>query len=269
MKIALISDIHSNLEALQACLAHADRAGAGMYVFLGDLVGYGADPVACLSLLADYADKGALLVLGNHDEAALGGLCMNMSSFAREATYWTRAQLGDKERAFLSSLPLTRRHNDLLLVHASAETPGDWLYIESQQRAQRCMDATDAAVTFVGHVHSQILYWRPVSAAGTVTGAAGTHAFVPTAGVPIPLTSRRRWLAIVGSAGQPRDGYNTAAYAMFDDAARTLSFRVPYDHVTTARKIIDAGLPEWLAWRLHRGVRNRGISPGRKSPGIG
>lgn len=254
MKIALISDIHSNLEALQACLAHAERAGAGMYGFLGDFVGYGADPVACLKLLADYADKGALCVMGNHDEAALGGLCEDMNIVAREATYWTRAQLGDRERAFLASLPMTRRHNDLFLVHASAETPDKWLYIDGKLRAQRCMDEAGAAVTFVGHVHSQVLYWRPVNVAGNDAVAGSTHTFVPTPGVAIPLTRRRRWLAIVGSAGQPRDGDNTAAYAMFDDVEHTLNFfRVPYDHVTAARKIIDAGLPEWLAWRLHRG----------------
>lgn len=254
MKIALLSDIHSNFEALQACLAHAEREGAGMFIFLGDLVGYGADPVACLSLLANYADKGALLVMGNHDEAALGGLCDNMNAVAREAAYWTRAQLGDTERDFLSSLPLTVRHNDLFLVHASADKPGNWPYIDSKLRALRCMDAAAATVTFVGHVHSQMLYWSPKSRLGHLTAAGGVQAFEPTPGVPIPLTSRRRWLAIVGSVGQPRDGRNTAAYALFDDAARTLSFlRVPYDHVTAARKIIAAGLPEWLAWRLHRG----------------
>lgn len=255
MKIALLSDIHSNFEALQACLAHAEREGAGMFIFLGDLVGYGADPIKCLKLLADHADKGALLVRGNHDEAALGGLCENMNSVAREATYWTRAQLGDTERAFLSSLPLTERHNDLLLVHASADMPGNWSYIDGKLRAQRCMDAADAAVTFVGHVHGQMLYWCPKPDSGHFTAAGGAQAFVPTAGVSIPLTSRRRWLAIVGSVGQPRDGRNTAAYALFDDVARTLCFfRVPYDHVTAAHKIIAAGLPEWLAWRLQQGV---------------
>lgn len=255
MKIALLSDIHSNLEALQACLAHAAREGAGMYMFLGDLVGYGADPVACLALLADHADKGALLVRGNHDEAALGGLCENMNSVAREAAYWTRAQLGDTQRAFLASLLLTERHNDLFLAHASADTPDRWPYINGKLRALRCMEAADAAVTFVGHVHDQMLYWCPKSAPGVFSAAASVQVFAPTPGVPIPLTGRRRWLAIVGSVGQPRDGRNTAAYALFDDAARTLCFfRVAYDHVTAARKIIAAGLPEQLAWRLQQGV---------------
>jgi len=88
MKIAVLSDIHANLEALRACLAHAEGEGAGMHAFLGDLVGYGADPVACLGLLADHAVKGALLVRGNHDEAALGGLCEDMNPVARAKAAW-------------------------------------------------------------------------------------------------------------------------------------------------------------------------------------
>jgi predicted phosphodiesterase len=88
MKIAVLSDIHANLEAVRACLAHAEREGAGMHAFLGGLVGYGADPVTCLALLADHAAKGALLVRGNHDEAALGGLCEDMNPVARAKTAW-------------------------------------------------------------------------------------------------------------------------------------------------------------------------------------
>lgn len=245
MKIAVLSDIHSNLEALQACLAHAEREGAAMHVFLGDLVGYGADPVACLGLLADHAAKGALLVRGNHDEAALGGLCESMSFTAREAIYWTRAQLSSTERDFLASLPFTARRGDLLFVHAGADAPGKWAYITSNLQAGRCMDAAQAAVTFAGHVHHPSLFFA---------ASGGVRRFQPVPGVPIPLTSRRRWLAIAGSVGQPRDGNNAAAYALYDEDERMLKyFRVPYDHLKTARKIVAAGLPERLALRLQRG----------------
>ncbi|MDP2821081.1 MAG: metallophosphoesterase family protein [Sulfuritalea sp.] len=245
MKIAVLADIHSNLEALQACLAHAEREGATMHVFLGDLVGYGADPVACLGRLADHAGKGALLVRGNHDEAALGGLCENMNFVAREATYWTRAQLSSTERAFLAALPFTVRRDDLFFVHASADVPGKWDYITSTLQAERCMDASRAAVTFAGHVHHQALFF---------SAGSGVSGFQPVPGVPIPLAGRRRWLAIAGSVGQPRDGNNAAAYALYDEEERMLTFfRVPYDHITAARKIIAAGLPERLALRLQRG----------------
>ena len=245
MKIAILSDIHSNLEALRACLAHAKREGAGTHVFLGDLVGYGADPVACLGLLADFAGKGALLVRGNHDEAALGGSCENMNFAAQEATYWTRAQLSPKEHDFLASLPFTVRRDDLFFVHAGADVPGNWDYITSTAQAARCMDASPTAVTFAGHVHHQSLFFSAGSRA---------RAFQPVPCVPIPLAGRRRWLAIAGSVGQPRDGNNAAAYALYDEEERMLTFfRVPYDHATAARKILAAGLPERLAWRLQRG----------------
>lgn len=245
MKIAVLADIHGNLEALRACLAHAEREGADMHAFLGDLVGYGADPVACLGLLAEHAAKGALLVRGNHDEAALGGLCENMNFTARDATYWTRTQLGSTERDFLASLPYTARRDDLLFVHASADAPGQWPYITSSLQARRCMDAAQAAVTFAGHVHHPSLYF----AAGT-----GVRRFQPVPGVAIPLRGPRRWLAIAGSVGQPRDGNNAAAYALYDEEERMLQFfRVPYDHMTAARKIVAAGLPQRLAQRLQMG----------------
>ncbi|MFA6312249.1 MAG: metallophosphoesterase [Sterolibacterium sp.] len=249
MKIALFADIHSNLEALQACLAHAEGQGAGMFVFLGDLVGYGADPVACLALVAQYAERGALLVRGNHDEAALGGLAGNMNPLAREAIDWTRRQLGARDCAFLSALPMTARHGDLLFVHAGARKPESWPYIYSGNQAKRCMDATDAAICFVGHVHQQTLYWLPTP--GLARVLTGAQVFTPTPGVPIPLARNRRWLAIVGSVGQPRDGNCAAGYALFEDESRMLTFfRVSYDHQSAARKILVAGLPGQLAEQL-------------------
>jgi len=245
MKIAVLSDIHSNLEALQACLAHAEREGATMHVFLGDLVGYGADPVACVGLLTGHAARGALLVRGNHDEAALGGLCEPMNFVAREATYWTRKQLSPGERDFLASLPFTARRDDLFFVHAGADAPEKWDYISSALQAGRCMDAAQASVTFAGHVHHQSLFF---------SAGSSVRAFQPVPGVSIPLGGRRRWLAIAGSVGQPRDGNNAAGYVLYDEEKRLLTFfRVPYDHMTAARKIIEAGLPERLAWRLQRG----------------
>jgi len=252
MKIALFADTHSNLEALQACLAHAAQAGAGRSVFLGDIVGYGADPVACLDLIARQADGGALLVRGNHDQAALGGLGENMNPVARDAIYWTRAQLGAVERSFLSTLPLTARHGDLLFVHASADKPGDWPYVHGSDQAELCLNATDASICFVGHVHHQMLYWSTMP--GQRKPVSGVGSFTPTPGASIPLTRNRKWLAIAGSVGQPRDGNNAASYALFDDESRLLTFyRVPYDHLAAARKILAAGLPEQLAQQLQRG----------------
>jgi len=252
VKIALLADTHSNLEALLACLAHAKREGAGMYAFLGDLVGYGADPVACLAVMAKYADGGALLVRGNHDEAALGGLSEHMNPIAREAIYWTRGQLGVGERAFLSALPMTGRLGDLFLVHASASKPESWPYVAGRNQAELCMNASDAGLCVVGHVHHQLLYWS--AKPGPRRATAAVQSFAPTPGVSIPLSRSRRWLAIAGSVGQPRDGNNAAAYTLFDSEQRLLTFfRVPYDHHAAARKIIAAGLPDLLATQLLRG----------------
>src|SRR2546425_11802802 len=109
MKLALFADIHSNLEAITACLAHAQALGAQRYAFLGDLVGYGADPVAVLDLIEQHAANGAIVVLGNHDAAAMGRGIDSLSHNAQTSAIWTQAQLGDKQRNFLASLPLTVR----------------------------------------------------------------------------------------------------------------------------------------------------------------
>jgi diadenosine tetraphosphatase ApaH/serine/threonine PP2A family protein phosphatase len=245
MKIALLADVHANLEALRACLDHAAARGAGRYAFLGDLVGYGADPLACLEIVAGLVAGGAVAVQGNHDEAALGGLMERMGFYARDAIYWTRDRLGEAERGFLAGLPQTVREDDLLYVHASAERPEDWTYVTGGREAARAMHAGGAACIFSGHVHQPTLYYAV---------GAEARAFHPLPGEAIPLSPGRQWLAIAGSVGQPRDGNNAASYALFDAEARVLTyFRVPYDYPSAARKVRAAGLGEHLARRLEEG----------------
>lgn len=243
MKIAVLADIHSNLEALTACLAHARSQGAEQYAILGDLVGYGADPCACLEIVMALAQNGAWVVRGNHDEAALGGLCENMTFGARDAIYWTRQQLTQGQRDFLAALPLVAQNGNALYVHASAEIPENWRYVVGTLEAIRCMEASALPLTFVGHAHVQSLYFT--------TGSGTAQVFIPAPGVAIPLTSRRQWLAVVGSVGQPRDGNPAAAYALHDTTRNMLTFfRIPYDYPGAARKIRAAHLPEYLAQRL-------------------
>ncbi|MBP7983789.1 MAG: metallophosphoesterase, partial [Chromatiaceae bacterium] len=129
MKLAILADIHANYEALTACLADAERLGAKAYAFLGDLVGYGADPHACLEVVRRHAEDGAIVVRGNHDEAALAGLCANMHPAAREAAIWTRQRLSPEEREFLTGLPHAIERDGMLFVHASAYRPAEWEYI--------------------------------------------------------------------------------------------------------------------------------------------
>ena len=247
MKLALLSDLHANLEALDACLAHARDAGADNWAVLGDLVGYGPDPVAVIDRVAALAQRGAAVVLGNHDLAALVGDTSCMHATAAAAVDWTRTRLGNKEREFLEGLPLSVSWGEVLFVHASAESPREWIDVEDSPSASRCLEHSTARYVFVGHVHEQALYYlgasrRPVP-------------FRPTPGFPIPVPAHRRWLAVVGSVGQPRDGNTAAAYVMADFARATLTFhRVPYDWRTTAKKVREYGLPDILAERLERGM---------------
>jgi diadenosine tetraphosphatase ApaH/serine/threonine PP2A family protein phosphatase len=247
VKLALFADIHSNLEALTACLAQAKALGAGRFAFLGDLVGYGADPVAVLELIEQHAHDGAVVVLGNHDAAALGRPVRGLNASAQAAIAWTQRQLGERQRAFLAGLPLTVREENILFVHASAAVPERWTYVSGARQAAQSMRAAGAGLVFCGHVHEQRLYY--------MGARAQPMPFRPVPGTPIPTGKHRQWLAIVGSAGQPRDRNNAACWALADLArARLTFFRVAYDYASAAEKIRSAGLPERLALRLERGA---------------
>ncbi len=247
MKLALFADVHANLEALEACLAHAEEAGAERHAFLGDLGGYGADPGPVRERVSARIARGALAVKGNHDAAVVDGDTHEMNAAAAAAIEWTRARLGAEERAMLAGLPLVAREGDALLVHGSPEAPERFVYVTDPVRAARALEAGRARYVFAGHVHEPVLYY---------TGAADRPVpFRPVPGVAIPVPSHRRWLAIIGSVGQPRDGNPAACYALVDLAAGRLTFqRVPYDCRAAAAKVRRAGLPEALARRLERGT---------------
>ena len=249
MKLALLSDLHANRGALLACLAHARRSRATHFAFLGDLVGYGAEPLPVLEIVMEFAARGAVVVRGNHDAATLGQSATGGAG-EQVAVGWTRAQLGPSHLEFLGSLPLTASFDDTLLVHADPHDPAGWQYLDRQALVRRALGAAQrqwgASKVFCGHVHQQQLYYR----------AADGHpmAFSPVPDVPVPLAAHRNWLAVVGSVGQPRDGDPRAMYALFDVAQARLSFhRIAYDHTAAAAAIRAAGLPESFATRLERG----------------
>jgi len=246
MKLALVTDLHANREAVEAVLDHSLQQGAQRHAFLGDFVGYGADPGWVLDTVQAYVAQGALAVFGNHDLGVVSGPSPTMTLAAREVVAWTRSQLSASQMAFLGALPLHHTEGDMLFVHANAFAPSRWEYIQSRTDAARSLQATDCRYTFCGHMHLPLLY--NLSAAGKVGD------FVPVPGVPIPVPPHRQWLALPGSAGQPRDGNPAACYALLDTAEQTLTFcRVPYDHGLAAAKIRAAGLPEALAERLAHG----------------
>ena len=249
VKLALLSDLHANRRALDACLAHARAAGATRFAFLGDLVGYGAEPVDVVSTVMALAGQGAVVLQGNHDRAALQAPRQQATAEEVSAA-WTHARLAAAHRAYLAQLPLTATLDDLLLVHASADDPASWPYVDRPAMAQRCLDAAarDAQRRRVvcGHVHEQQLYYHGRD--------ARLHAFAPCPGVDVPLARHRSWLALPGSVGQPRDGDPRAMYALLDVAQSRLAFhRIPYDHAGAAAALRAAGLPEAFAQRLERG----------------
>ncbi|MFZ6815973.1 metallophosphoesterase family protein [Undibacterium sp. Rencai35W] len=246
MLLAILTDLHANREAVEACIAHAEQQKAGQYAFLGDLVGYGADPEWVMSTVMAYVQRGAYALMGNHDIAILQDDRQGMNPIARQVVEWTRSQLSDAQIAFIRNLPYRIDLQDLLLVHANAWAPDEWEYVDGVMEAMRSMHATKAQVTFCGHVHMPTLYHM------TMTGKTGE--FLPTPEHSIPLSKQRRWLVIPGSVGQPRDGNPAACYATFDTNTQELTyFRVPYDNETAAKKIIAAGLPVSLAQRLMTG----------------
>ena len=247
MKIALITDLHANREAVETVLQHAEDHGATNYAFLGDFVGYGADPVWVVDTVREMVQGGAAAVMGNHDAAVVNGPTPTMVRAARDVVEWTRSQLDDEQLSFLASLPMSIIDGDRLFVHANAYAPPEWAYVMGRMEAVRSLHATVCHITFCGHVHEPKLFHL------SKTGKVGD--FVPTADVAIALSPQRQWLVIPGSAGQPRDGNPAACYAIYDSEATALTFhRVPYDHDRAAAKIVAAGLPQRLADRLIDGT---------------
>ena len=249
MKVAFLSDIHANIQALDACLAHARAQGTQQFAILGDLVGYGADPVAVVRQVQMLASEGAWLVKGNHDAMAVSPPAQ-VNSVGDSTAAWTHQQLNTEQLDFLDKLPLTIQQNNILLVHASANEPELWRYVVDERSAGASLDAAarweDVRYVFGGHVHEQTLYYR----------GAGTKLmrFLPTPGVAVPMPKHRYWVATIGSVGQPRDGNSQAMYAMFDTEKCRLTFhRVSYDHDAAAAAIRQAGLPSYMADRLEAG----------------
>lgn len=242
MRVAVLTDIHANREAFEAVLADVAGHGVDRIALLGDIVGYGADPEWCCDKAEALVAEGALCVRGNHDNAAAGA-AEAMSQLAKRALDWTAGRLTAGQKAFLGALPYTAEAEGVLFVHASANRPEEWSYVTSDTRAAPSFRASQAKLILCGHVHV------PLLASCDIGGVVREQGFKP--GLPIPLLPSRRWLAVVGSVGQPRDGVALAGWALVDTGKRELTFRrTPYDAAGAAAKVRAAGLPEELAVRL-------------------
>ena len=245
MLLAIFTDIHANRQAFAACLEAARARGADRLICLGHIVGYGADPEWSVDTVMEMVAAGGLAVRGNHDNA-VSTASETMNAEAQAAMEWTRGRLSAEQRRFLAELPMSVGDEDRLFVHAEASSPPRWRYVQSSADAARSMIATEAQVTFCGHIHRPALY--------SMSATAKMTSFTPTANMPIQLLRGRQWLAVVGSVGQPRDGDPAASFVTFDTKSRELTYcRVPYDVEAAAQRIRDNGLPPWLAQRLSMG----------------
>ncbi len=246
MAVAVITDIHSNLPALQAVLADIDQHEIEEIWCLGDVVGYGADPDACTDLIRE---RCAICLVGNHDLAVLGALDIAaFSEAAAEAVRWTREKISEPSLDFLRELEPTGLRAGIGLFHASPRDP-IWEYVLSIEQAHACMEVQSEPVALIGHSHVSLFFSLP--AGGSAAETAGGQS---AAGARLVLDPEARWLINPGSVGQPRDGDPRAAWLELDTAAPSALFhRLPYDIERAAGAITEAGLPQRLADRLYVG----------------
>jgi predicted phosphodiesterase len=239
MRIGVVSDVHANLEALDAVLAHLQGQAPDLVVCLGDFVGYGPNPNECVERLRPMLHAA---VMGNHDQAALGDHPIDdFNLFAQAAIVWTQRVLTDGTRDYLAALPSREEVEGLLMVHGSPRRPVDEYVLDTRTARASLVDQT-FRIALVGHTHQPVIFEesnRRVSAKG----------FLPE--VPVTLHPSRRYIINVGSVGQPRDGDPRAAYGVIDvnDHTATLH-RVAYAIEETQRKMEIAGLPVPLIERL-------------------
>jgi diadenosine tetraphosphatase ApaH/serine/threonine PP2A family protein phosphatase len=242
MRLAVISDIHANLEALDAVLQRAGELGATDYACLGDVVGYGADPQACIARVRALPLLAA--IRGNHDTmVATGAVDPYTNQRAAIAVKWTREVLPPADLAWLEGLPLVHVVNPrLCLVHDSPVAPGSWRYITDERDGAADLAGQDTNLCFYGHTHQPLALKR----------GSGRLPFSETS--PLRLDPAGTYLVNVGSVGQPRDGDPRASFGIYDDDRGTVElYRVEYDIAGAQAKIRAAGLPDVLAERLQNG----------------
>ena len=271
MRVAIISDIHSNLEALQKALEIIDEKKIEEIICLGDLVGYGANPNECIELTRKRA---CCVLLGNHDQAAFDlSQTEHFNRHARTAAYWTNQTLTPENLEYLKGLPFRHVIDDLTFVHASPREPEQWEYVFSAHEAKSNFESFQTRICFVGHTHipgvfpEDLMLQKPkVTRSAPPHGSDDLDESSTTRGVDKPVGSRRpsgrgqlleenRYIINVGSVGQPRDGNWKLSFGIFDTSAWTYDLiRSEYDVQAASEKILAADLPRFLADRLLVGI---------------
>ena len=242
LRYGILSDVHSNFEALQAVLAEIDAIGVDAVLCLGDIVGYGPSPNECCDLLRS---RDVIAIAGNHDEAAVDGAgAERFNALAREAIQWTQGRLTPENRAYLASLPRERLLDGFGMVHGAPVHHFD--YIMDVLDAKRALELTNQRLTFVGHSHVAEVYYQ--DAGGRTFQQRLAH------GGRIDIVPEFRYIINVGSVGQPRDRNPQASFAWYDRAAGIVEIRrLTYDVDRVQARIASASLPLPLAERLTTG----------------
>jgi diadenosine tetraphosphatase ApaH/serine/threonine PP2A family protein phosphatase len=240
--LAVFSDIHSNLEALEAVLADMDTLSIRHRVCLGDIVGYAANPAKCLKLVRSL---GCPVLKGNHDAVTANDDALDdMRDVARVGIEFARRKLTIEEREYLGGLPLTTAEGDCEFVHASLNRPEDWIYLVHQKTLQGHFKAQTHRICFGGHTHVPCIWHLSSDGELSPLGCRGR----------VELPANGKILINVGSVGQPRDLCPDACYAVCNPQAGWVEFRrVHYDVAKTRRKISRAKLPAFAAQRLSLG----------------
>jgi predicted phosphodiesterase len=239
MKVAVLADIHGNLEALEAVLIAAAQEGVEGYYVLGDVVGYGPDPLACLYRLRELE---AVCVMGNHDQAMVDLRCLReLNTLARQALLESRPALGATEFGYLRSWPYRHVAWGGVFSHANPVRPEEWQHLFLYEHVAWCLDRLDWKVAFVGHTHHQGIYCQLDGQIVALTSAE-------------VAVGRHRYLVNPGSVGQPRDRDWRAAFAVWDLGRSHVKLqRVEYPVQCTQEKMGQAGWPGYLVERLGQG----------------
>ncbi len=240
MKYAILADIHSNLEALEAVLEDAKKHGAKKFIVLGDIVGYGPNPSECIELLRE---NECIFVKGNHDaKIATNQPAETFNQTASKSVVWTREQVSEEQRDFLNELPIVAESGLFSATHGSFFNPSDWLYIRNIEDAKKAFDYLTKPVGFIGHTHLPKLFVKR----GEIFEDQNFSKF--------KIKRGSKYIVNPGSVGQPRDGNPQASYCILNTFWKTVELkRVSYDISKTQRKIIEATLPEQNAARLEFG----------------
>lgn len=239
MRYALIADIHGNLEALEAVYRSIDKEKVDKVLCVGDIVGYGADPVLCLKLVRERCAKS---ICGNHDAASIGLTDIDFfNPFAKEAVLWTSEKLHESEINYLASLKLVDREDGFTMVHATLDSPREWGYILNTFDATVNFQLQTDILCFIGHSHVPVAYQKREN---FISG----HRFINK------VEKDCQYIINVGSVGQPRDGDPRASYVVYDTDLQTVRLRrIEYNIKKAQHKILDAKLPQILADRLSIG----------------